>query len=184
MQEVGLPNPESAASAARAICLRLLTARPRTRSELATALRKSGVPDGCADAVLTRFAEVGLIDDEAFAAAWVSSRHAGRGLARRALADELRSRGVAPAVVSTALDQVDGDTEMATARHLVDRKMAGLHGVPADACRRRLVGMLARKGYPTGLAMRVVRDALAQSVAAGRVGGAGDVDETDTLADV
>src|SRR5829696_959849 len=83
-----LGDPESVA---RAICLRLLTGQPRTRSELAAALARRGVPGEAAAAVLGRFAEVGLIDDRAFAAAWVGSRHAGRGLAR-ALAAELRRR--------------------------------------------------------------------------------------------
>ncbi|HEY2306223.1 MAG TPA: regulatory protein RecX, partial [Streptosporangiaceae bacterium] len=71
--------------AARAICLRLLTAGPRTRAQLATALRKRRIPDEVAEAVLSRFTEVGLIDDAAFARAWVESRHHSRGLARRAL---------------------------------------------------------------------------------------------------
>jgi regulatory protein len=163
-QQAGASDPESVASAARTICLRLLTTRPRTRSELATALRQRGVPDDCAGAVLDRFGEVGLIDDEAFAAAWVSSRHAGRGLARGALAGELRSRGVAPAVVSAAVDRLDTETELATARQLVARRLAGLGSVAPEARMRRLVGMLARKGYPTGLAIRVVREVLAESV--------------------
>src|SRR5262249_23326143 len=76
--------------AARVICLRLLTSGPRTRAQLATALRKRRIPDEVADSVLGRFAEVGLIDDAAFARAWVESRHHGRGLGRRALAAELR----------------------------------------------------------------------------------------------
>ncbi|PZS33879.1 MAG: recombination regulator RecX [Pseudonocardiales bacterium] len=154
------PELADPASAARTICLRLLTTRPRTRAELATALRKRGVPDDCAEAVLTRFGEVGLIDDQAFAAAWVSTRHVGRGLARGALAGELRSRGVAPAIVSAAVDELDTDTELATARQLVARRLPGLRGVRADVRLRRLVGMLARKGYPTGMAVRVVREAL------------------------
>ncbi len=158
-------EPADPASAARTICLRLLTVRPRTRSELATALRKRGIPDGCAEEVLTRFGEVGLIDDKAFAAAWVSSRHVGRGLARGALAGELRSRGIAPAIVSAAVEELDTDTELATARRLVARRLPALRDVPADVRLRRLVGMLARKGYPTGLAVGVVRDALAGSIA-------------------
>jgi regulatory protein len=158
-------DPESVASAAREICLRLLTARSRTRAELAAALHRRGIPADCAGAVLDRFGAVGLIDDAAFAAAWVSSRHTGRGLARGALAGELRSRGVAPAVVSAAVDRLDTDTELATARQLVARRLAALNGVPAEVRVRRLVGMLARKGYPSGLAARVVRDVLAASAA-------------------
>jgi len=73
----------------------MLTAAPRTRAQLYSALSRRGVPDETAEAVLGRFAEVGLIDDAMFAASWVESRHHGRGLSARALAAELRQRGVA-----------------------------------------------------------------------------------------
>ncbi|MEZ0072242.1 regulatory protein [Planotetraspora sp. GP83] len=145
---------------ARAICLRLLTMAPRTRAQLAEALRKREVPEEAAEAVLERFSEVGLIDDEAFAAAWVSSRHHGRGLARRALAQELRHRGVDEETVKDAVEQLDPDQEVETARTLVARKLAATRGMDPKARTRRLVGMLARKGYSPGLAFRVVREAL------------------------
>ncbi len=152
------PAPEELA---REICLRQLAVRPRTRAELATALRKHGIADEVANAVLDRYDEVGIIDDAAFARAWVTSRHHGRGLARRALASELRQKGVDGELVGEALTEVDGDTEAATARSLVDRKLRSMSSAPPDAAFRRLVGMLARKGYPPGLAVRVVKDALA-----------------------
>ncbi|TQS18231.1 regulatory protein RecX [Microbispora hainanensis] len=133
---------------------------PKTRAQLADALRKRDVPEDAANAVLERFSEVGLIDDEAFAAAWVTSRHTGRGLARRALAQELRRRGVAEETVKDAVGQLDPDEEAETARRLVDRKLAATRGVEPQARMRRLVGMLARKGYSPGLAFRVVREAI------------------------
>ncbi|GIH26652.1 hypothetical protein Aph01nite_49620 [Acrocarpospora phusangensis] len=135
---------------------------PRTRAQLAEALRKREIPDDVAEAVLERFSEVGLIDDEAFAAAWVSSRHAGRGLARRALAQELRHRGVSEDTVKDAVEQLDPDEEVETARRLVARKLPGTRNAEPQARTRRLVGMLARKGYSPALAFRVVREALEQ----------------------
>lgn len=152
--------PADPEAVARAICLRLLTMAPKTRAQLADALRKRDVPEEAANAVLERFSEVGLIDDEAFAAAWVSSRHSGRGLARRALAQELRQRGVAEETVKDAVGRLDPDEEAETARRLVDRKLAATRGVEPQARMRRLVGMLARKGYSPGLAFRVVREAI------------------------
>ncbi|MEU0482933.1 recombination regulator RecX [Streptosporangium sp. NPDC006013] len=145
---------------ARAICLRLLTMAPRTRAQLAEALRKREVPQEAADAVLERFSEVGLIDDEAFAAAWVSSRHAGRGLARKALASELRHRGVAEETVKDAMEQLDPEQEAETARGLVRRKLSSTRGLDPAVRTRRLAGMLARKGYGPGLAFRVIREVL------------------------
>ncbi|WP_084779680.1 recombination regulator RecX [Planobispora rosea] len=159
--------PADPQAVARAICLRLLTMAPRTRAQLAEALRKREVPEDAAEAVLERFSEVGLIDDEAFAAAWVSSRHAGRGLARRALASELRRRGVEEDTVKEAVEQLDPEQEVETARRLVARKLPSTRGLEPAARTRRLAGMLARKGYGPGLAFRVIREALENEEAEG-----------------
>ncbi|MGW1134033.1 recombination regulator RecX [Streptomyces griseoluteus] len=148
------------AEKARNICLRLLTGTPRTRKQLADALRKREIPDEVAEEVLSRFEEVGLINDSAFADAWVESRHHGRGLARRALARELRTKGVDSALIDEAVGQLDSEQEESTARELVDRKLRATRGLDRDKRLRRLAGMLARKGYPEGMALRVVRQAL------------------------
>ena len=150
---------------AREICLRLLTDRARTRRELAQALTRKGVPDEAAASVLDRFDEVGLIDDAAFAGQYVHSRHEYRGLGRRAIAVELRRKGVADDVAGEALAEVDADAEDRRARDLVDRKLHSLTLTTPEqraTAGRRLVGMLARKGYGAGTAYRVVREALAQ----------------------
>jgi regulatory protein len=145
---------------ARQICLQMLTAAPRTRAQLASALASRGVPPDAADAVLERFADVQLIDDALFARAWVDSRHHGRGLSRRALAAELRQRGVATQDVQSAVSRLDPEQEQATARALVERRLEAMRGLPAPVRIRRLTGMLARKGYPAELSLRVVRAAL------------------------
>jgi regulatory protein len=173
-------EPSNRAAIARDVCLRLLTVRPRTRAELDTALRRRGFDDEVIAEVLDRYTDVGMIDDEAFARAWVTSRHEGRGLARRALAGELHRKGVAPETVGAALGELSGDAEAATARALVDRRLKAERGAlrrfapgaggageqmtarqrEEAALVRRLVGLLARKGYPAGLSYRVVKEAL------------------------
>ena len=146
---------------ARLICLRLLNNAPRTRAQLGEALRRKGVPEDAARAVLDRFTDVGLIDDRSFAEAWVTSRHIGRGLAGRALRHELHHRGVDEQTTAEAVDGLDADTERQTARRLVHRRAQRLSGLAPDVVLRRLVGMLARKGYPPGLAYAVVQEELA-----------------------
>ncbi|KND40779.1 MULTISPECIES: recombination regulator RecX [Streptomyces] len=148
------------AERARGICLRLLTGTPRTRKQLADALHKREIPEDVAEEVLSRFEEVGLINDGAFADAWVESRHHGRGLARRALARELRTKGVDSTLIDEAVSQLDSDQEETTARELVARKLRSTRGLDRDKRLRRLAGMLARKGYSEGMALRVVRQAL------------------------
>jgi regulatory protein len=140
--------------------LRKLTAAPRSRAQLADDLAARAVPADVATAVLDRFTEVGLVDDAAFAETWVRSRQATRGLSRRALRQELRAKGVDDEIVSEAVEAVDDETELETARALVARRVRSTRGLPEETRVRRLVGQLARKGYPGGLAMRVVREAL------------------------
>lgn len=154
------PEPRDEGELAREICIRQLAVRPRTRAELAKALAKWEISAETIAEVLDRYDEVGMIDDAAFARAWVSSRHQGKGLARRALANELRQRGVDAEVATEALETVDDDAEAAAARTLVDRKLRSARGTPEQVF-RRLVGMLARKGYPAGVAIGAVKDALA-----------------------
>jgi regulatory protein len=147
---------------ARTILLDALTGQARTRRELADKLAKREVPDDVAAELLDRFTDVGLIDDAAFASAWVESRHRSRGLAPRALAQELRRKGVDDEEAKAALEQIDEDDQRAAARALVDRKMRSVRGLDPQVATRRLAGMLARKGYGAGLAFSVVREALAE----------------------
>jgi regulatory protein len=156
---VSTPDP---VDVARQICLHQLEYAPRTRAELAAVLRRKGIDDGVADEVLGRFADVGMIDDALFAQMWVTSRHRGRGLAGRALSQELRRKGVDDSSIAEAVATLDPEQEAATARALVDRKLRTTAGLPTDARVRRLAGLLARKGYPAGLAFRVVKEALAE----------------------
>ena len=153
----GQDDPEARA---RQVCLRLLTLAPRTRAQLADALRKRGIPDDVAEGVLGRFTSAGLIDDAAFARAWVESRHHGRGLSGRALAAELRQRGVDDDQIKDAVGDLGPDADVEAARRLVERRLAATVGQAPEARVRRLAGLLARKGYPAGLAFRVIREAL------------------------
>lgn len=152
--------PGDPEAVARALCLRALTGAPKARKQLADLLTRRGVPGDAAEVVLDRFTEVGLIDDAAFARAWVDSRQAGRSLARRALSAELRAKGVDPEVAASAVETVDPDDERAAAARLVERKLPGMRRLDRATASRRLVAMLARKGYGGGLAAAVVREAL------------------------
>ncbi|WP_203416101.1 regulatory protein RecX [Jiangella ureilytica] len=145
---------------ARTVALNRLSVAPQTRAQLDAAMARKGIPEEVREGVLDRFADVGLVDDAAYARAWVESRHAGRGLARRALGYELRKRGVEPTVAAEAVETVDPEQEERTARALVQQRLAGTRRLDPVARTRRLTGMLARKGYPPGLSFRVVREAL------------------------
>lgn len=145
---------------AREVCLRLLTARPRTRVELRQALLRKGFEEDVADQVLARLDEVGLVDDAAFAEVWVRSRHAYQGLGRRALAAELHRKGVTDEIAAAAVSTVDAQAERERAAELVRKRLRSLHNADEATRVRKLVGMLARRGYSEGLAFQVVREEL------------------------
>jgi SOS response regulatory protein OraA/RecX len=146
---------------ARSVALRLLTAAPRSRAQLAEAMARRDVPEEVAERVLDRFTEVGLVDDAAYAEVLVRSRHAERGLSRRALAMELRKRGVDETTAAVALEQVDEGDEEQAARALARRRLAATRGLDRETRLRRAYAALGRKGYGGGLVSRVVREELA-----------------------
>lgn len=150
-------DPEAVA---RLICLQQLEHKPRTRAELAETLRRRGVPDAAATTVLDRLTEVGLVDDAAYAQQWVEQRHRSHGSARRLLAAQLHRKGVDPEQIAAAVEQLPADTQEQTAAALVARKRPSLARYDVPTQTRRLVALLARKGYSGELAYRVVRHAL------------------------
>jgi regulatory protein len=116
-----------------------------------------------AAAVLDRMTQVGLVDDQAFAQMLVRSQHAGRGLAKRALARELRTKGIEDEVAQAALASIPDADERDRARVLVDKKLRSMHGLGIEVQTRRLAGMLARKGYSPSVSYAVIREAIADA---------------------
>ena len=151
-------DPESVG---RKILLDQLTGRARTRSALATKLAAKLVPVDVATRLLDRVEEVGLVDDSKFAREWIEQRQGGRGLARRALAMELRRKGIEDDVAREALDEIEPDDELDAARALVRSKLRSVRNLEHDKAMRRLVGMLARKGHSPSVAFSVVKEELA-----------------------
>ena len=145
------------------MCLRLLTARARTRAELEGQLAKRGYPDDVTARVLDRLAQVGLVDDVDFAQQWVRSRRVNAGKGKRALVAELRTKGVDDDVITAALAGIDAGAERERAEQLVrDKLRREKLGDDDDAkVARRLVGMLARRGYNQTMAFDVVKTELA-----------------------
>jgi regulatory protein len=153
-------NVISPAAHAQGICLRLLTARSRSRVELASALRRRGIPEEVGEAVLDRLGELGLVNDAVFAQETVFSSHHHRGLGRRALSTELQRRGVPDDVAREAVATVRLEDEEQRARELVQRKLRTSNMRKTGTLAHKLAAMLVRKGYSEGLAWRVVSDEL------------------------
>jgi len=144
-------------SEARRIALDALSRSARTRGQLEALLERKGVASEAAGTVLDRFEEVGLVDDVGYAEAFVESRHRVRGQGGRAIAFELRRRGVADEVVAEAVGALDADQQFETACLVARARLRRLSSLPTEVKVRRLAGLLARKGYSGDVASRAVR---------------------------
>lgn len=146
---------------ARETCLRVLEHRPHSRLELLTKLRRKGIPDGVSNPVLDRLTEVGLVDDDAFARAWVASRQRRRPQGRRGLQAELLKRGVHRDIVTAVLeDTLNAEDALAAAQRALAPKTAQLRGLAPDAAQRKAAQFLLRRGFDYETARLAVERAL------------------------
>lgn len=106
--------------------------------------------------VLDRLAEVGLVDDRAFAEAWVASRQEHKHLSRRALRDELTRKGIDRTIIDDVVAGVEPDDEYHAAYALAERKARSMSGLAPEVRWRRLAGALARRGFSAGVVTRVL----------------------------
>lgn len=156
-------DPERAADLGFTYCIRRLTSAPRSEQDLRTKLAERGYEDGVIDAVLGRLRRAGYVDDERFAHDWVRSRATHKSLTAPVLRRELRDKGIADAFIDQAVATIDSQQEDDRARHLLRRRAP--EQVPVDRAERervarRLVGVLARKGYASGRAWALVSEIL------------------------
>lgn len=140
---------------AREYALSLLDYRAKTRKELERKMLQKGYAEDVVATVLTRFEDIDLINDERFAADWVTSKLTYRPMGRTRLQWDLRRKGVAPEIVDEALEQVDEEKELEMALDLAGRKLGG--AMPKDPdVKRKLVGFLQRRGFRWDIISRVL----------------------------
>jgi len=149
-----------AADAAKQVLLRRLSHAPRTRKELAKDLKDKDISDEVANVALDRFEEVGLINDQALASNYVSSQHERKGLGKNALRQQLRAKGVSDDVALEAISQISDEQEFQAAFALACKKIRSLQKDDAKTQLRKIVGVLARKGYSSNLAFRVAKEVI------------------------
>jgi len=154
------------------VALRLLGVRARSRGEMRERLGKRGFTADEIDAVMARLDKHNLLDDAEFAREWVYSRGEYSRRGSVGLRHELRAKGIDEAVVAEALAQVDPEEERGRAVELVARKLSTTSAdlterSVRDSMTRRLTGMLLRRGFPSGMAVDVVREQLREHAQTG-----------------
>ena len=143
---------------AQSIALIALAPRAKSRGELFAHLKKRGVTEDVANAVLYRMQEQGLIDDEAFARAWSESRQRMKRLSKRVIAGELGAKGISGEIIEIVCSEIDQDTEYAIALELATRKYRPISHLDSELIRRRVHGALARRGFTSSVINGVMRE--------------------------
>lgn len=150
----------------RAKALRLLDQRMRSRKELVERLEAvEEFPTSMIEEVVDDLTRSGLVNDELFASEWVRQRFASRGKSKMVLNRELQKKGIDASLRADALEQITHNAEEEVARKLAAKKAATIKTVAPDFNTkqkdlRKVVGVLARRGFPSELSMSIARDQL------------------------
>jgi regulatory protein len=160
---------------AMASALRLVSYRQRSEKELRDRLRRRGTPDAVIDSTLARLKELRLVDDAAFATAWVENRDSFQPRSARLLATELRAKGVSAAVAEASTATVD---EAAAAYRAGIKRARVLAGRTYEEFRRKVGEFLLRRGFDYETSREAV-DALWREMSAGSASDADSVEGPD-----
>lgn len=154
------PSRESQLEVARKIALDQLATRQRSEHELRATMARRNVPADIIDELLERFTEVGLIDDEAFASSLATTRATVGQRGRYRIRQELAAKGIDREVAEAAVSDIDPEDEMEAALALAVKRARSLAALEPHVARRRLAGVLARRGFPSGVVSAAVAKAL------------------------
>jgi len=157
-------SPEKQESRAKNVLLYQLSKSAKSKDQCRKILEKRGIDSDIAEKVLDRFEEAQIIDDAMFARAFTNSRIRGKGLAKSAIARELREKGIDQELIETALEELDGESELARATELAVNRVRRMGHLDKIVIQRRLSGFLGRKGYSGSIVQSATRVALLEAV--------------------
>lgn len=133
--------------------LLFLSYRARSTAEIRQNLRRHKLPPEIIEQTIERLRAEKLADDDQFAKAWVENRSTFRPRSRRALAVELRQKGIPDEAVRSALTGVDED---ALAYEAAMKRARRLEALEWNEFRTRLGEFLARRGFSYSVVAPVV----------------------------
>ena len=157
-------SPEKQEARAKNVLLYQLSKSAKSKDQCRKILAQRGIDSDIAEKVLDRFEEAQIIDDAMFARVFTNSRIRGKGLAKSAIARELREKGVDAHLIEDALQELDGESELARAIELATNRVRRMTHLDAPVIQRRLSGFLSRKGYSGSIVQTAIKQALLEAV--------------------
>jgi regulatory protein len=146
----------------RNVLLHQLSRSAKTESQCRQLLTRREIPAEVFEPILKRFVESQLIDDLAFAKGFVASRLARGGKSRSAIARELSQKGVASHHIDVALEVMSPESELEAATELALSRMRRMGNLEPEVMRRRITGLLMRRGYSSYVTSQALRNASSQ----------------------
>ena len=129
--------------------MRALDQRMQTGKELRIRLMRKGFEPTTIDAALIKLTEYGYLNDERFAELWIENRLAHRPRGKRMLELELRQKGIDREIVQETVSGMEID-DRAAALTLANKRLRSVQGLPATEQKKKLTGILARRGFDYG----------------------------------
>lgn len=140
------------------IALTALGRRAKSRGELFSLLKKRGIAEEVANAILFRLQEQGFVNDYEFARYWSESRQRTKKVSRRIIIGELRSKGISDEIIEWITSDISDDAEYENALNFATRKARSYAKLEPPIAYRRLHGALSRRGFPGSIVTRVIQE--------------------------
>ncbi|MCS4484235.1 recombination regulator RecX [Gleimia sp. 6138-11-ORH1] len=145
---------------AKEAALRLLDRCDQSVAQCRMKLLEKGYPPQAVEVAIERLIEIGLLDDLRFGKMLARTRHQERGLVGAALKLELQRKKIPAETILQIMDEFTEYSPVSAAEKLVEKKLRSMTHLNKDVKFRRLMGMLARKGYGGSVATEVIGKAL------------------------
>jgi regulatory protein len=137
--------------------LKLLSYRGRSIKELRERLRAKGIPESAISSAIGYLQDIGLMDDVSLAESLKREAQTTKMLSRKGAKKYLLGRGI-PRDIIDSIFRDDENADFDNARRFVDKKMRVLGGYPSEIVKRRLYGLLSRRGYSSETILKVLKD--------------------------
>ncbi|MGJ5724732.1 regulatory protein RecX [Brevibacterium sp. H602] len=154
------PDFDADYAQAKKTAMNMLAMRDHSSDELRKKLLKRDLMPEAIDVLIEKLQNSRLLNDEEFAHRFARAQRENRKLSRSVLKRELSKKGISPELASDAVADIDGEEELA--REVAEKKAASTRRLDYAVRERRILGMLARRGFPSAICIKVTREVLAE----------------------
>ena len=154
------PDFDADYAQAKKTAMNMLAMRDHSSDELRKKLLKRDLMPEAIDVLIEKLQNSRLLNDEEFAHRFARAQRENRKLSRSVLKRELSKKGISPELAADAVADIDGEEELA--REVAEKKAASTRRLDYAVRERRILGMLARRGFPSAICIKVTREVLAE----------------------